>query len=596
MTQREILLDILDKRELHPLFQPIMDLHYGHVIGYEGLIRGPVDSELHLPQALFRAAEHTDLLVRLEMLCIYTVITGFIQKALPGKLFVNISPFALLAGALSDPLLSEFMAERGEWTSRVVFEITEGSPQMDNVSIVAGLMTLRERGFKIALDDLGEGFSSLRLWSEVRPDYVKMDKHFVTGIDKDPVKLQFVRSIKQIAAKSNAIIIAEGIEHRAELLILKEMEICLGQGFFIGRPAESPDHIPSAAAQACLDDALVSAYPWSKMVTMQRGRHARLLLTEVATVTVDTSSEDALKVLLSDPDLNVLPVLDGKVPVGLINRTLVDKFSYGYMRDLFSRKPCTIFMERTPLIVDADMSIVALSQLVLMQGQKRFADGFILVRDGVYVGVGSNFALMQEMTKMQIQEARYANPLTLLPGNVPIYEQIELLLGNDSNFCACYVDLDWFKPFNDVFGYGRGDELIKLTANVLITHVDKDIDFVGHIGGDDFFVLFQSLDWEQRCVAVLQAFDQAVQVYLQQENLGNNSYITEDRRGNRMECSFPTISIGAVPVERNQFREYHEIAAAAAEVKKAAKKISGSSLYIDQRMSSLWQSRALVNA
>lgn len=582
MTQREVLQDILDRHALSSLFQPIMDLHHGDIIGYEGLIRGPVESELHMPQALFRAAERTDLLVRLEMLCIFTVMTQFIRLNLPGRLFVNISPFALLAGALTDPLLEDLISEQSELSSRVVFEITESSPRMDNLSVVSGLITLRNRGFKIALDDLGEGFSSLRLWSDVRPDYVKLDKHFVTGIDKDPVKLQFVRSIKQIAEKSNAIIIAEGIEHRTELLILKEMGICLGQGYFIGHPMVRPPHIASATAQACLDGVLISANPWSKAV-LQRGRQAGLLLTDVPTVTVNTVSEDALKVLLANPELNVLPVLDGIIPVGLLNRTLVDKFSHGYIRDLYSRKSCTFFMEKVPLIVDVDMSVVALSQLVLMQGQKRFADGFILIREGAYVGVGSNFALMQEMTKLQIQEARYANPLTMLPGNVPINEQIELLLGNGQFFCACYVDLDYFKPFNDVFGYGRGDELIKLTANILVSHADKDIDFVGHIGGDDFFVLFQSEDWEQRCETILAAFNTALQCYLQQENLGDERYVAEDRRGNRVEYNFPTLSIGAVPVNRNQFREHHEIATAAAEVKAAAKKISGSCLYVDRR-------------
>jgi hypothetical protein len=128
-----------------------------------------------------------------------------------------------------------------------------------------------------------------------------------------------------------------------------------------------PENKPSAAAQACLDEALISANPWSKMV-LQRGRQARLLLTEVPTVTVQTASEDALKILLANPELNVLPVLDGKVPVGLLNRTMVDKFSHGYVRDLYSRKSCTVFMEKTPLIVDVEMPVVALSQLVLMQG------------------------------------------------------------------------------------------------------------------------------------------------------------------------------------------------------------------------------------
>ena len=582
MPQREILLHIMEQRALTPLFQPVMDLQYGHLIGYEGLIRGPEGSVLHMPPALFRVAERAGLLVRLETLCLEMVMTQFERAALPGKLFVNISPFALLAGALSDDVLKNLLSKQRGLRNRIIFEITEASPKVNYAAIVAGLARLREQGFKIALDDLGEGFSSLRLWSEVRPDYVKLDKHFVVGIDKDPLKLQFVRSIKQIAEKSHTIIIAEGIEQRAELLVLKEMGICLGQGYFIGYPLAHPDTIADAVTQVCLEVAPASVNPWTA-VALRPERRAALLLAEVPTVSVHTSSEAALHILLVNPELNVLPVLDGKVAVGLLNRTMVDKFSHGYIRDLYGRKPCTIFMDSNPLLVDVDMPIVALSQRVLMQGQKRFADGFILLRDNLYVGVGSNFALMQEMTKQQIQEARYANPLTMLPGNVPINEQIELLLGNAQCFWVCYVDLDNFKPFNDMFGYRRGDELIQLTANVLMQHVDKEIDFVGHIGGDDFFVLFQSETWERRCQDILAAFDIALADFVRQENLGVTRYLAEDRRGNRVEYGFPTLSIGVVPVTQHQFREIHEIAAVAAEVKKSAKKMVGSSLYIDQR-------------
>ncbi len=596
MSKREMLLNILEQRTLFPLFQPIMDLQQGHLIGYEGLVRGPGDSELHLPQALFRTAERANLLVRLESLCIEIVTTEFVRNALSGKLFVNISPFSLLAGALTDDLLKKLLDKRNGLCDRLVFEITESSPKMNSASVVAGLNTLREYGFKIALDDLGEGFSSLRLWSDVRPEYVKLDKHFVAGIHKDPLKLQFVRSIKQIAEKSHATIIAEGIEYRAELLVLREMGIRMGQGYFIGYPLKQPETAISTAARSCLDGSLVSANPWAKVV-LQRGRRAGLLLSEVPTVTLQTTSETALQILLANPEQTVLPVLDGQVPVGLLSRTMVDKFSHGYIRDLYSRKPCIVFMDSNPLIVDVDMSIVELSQLVLMQGQKRFADGFILVRDKLYAGVGSNFALMQEITRQQIQEARYANPLTMLPGNVPISEQIDLLLENAQSFWVCYVDLDSFKPFNDVFGYRRGDDLIKLTADVLVSHVDSDIDFVGHIGGDDFFVLFQSQDWEARCRTILAAFDQAISDFAREENLGAGPYFAEDRRGNRMEYGFPTLSIGIVPVRKSQFHEVHEIAAAAAEVKKEAKKISGSSLYVDQRGAhAMLPSSALVAA
>ncbi len=583
MNKRDCLLKILQERSLVPVLQPIIAMHHGEIVGYEGLVRGPADSLLPMPQDLFETAMKHDLLLELETLCLYQVMTDFLAQSLESRLFANISPYALLNGVLDHPLLKDLLAVTSPLAGRIVFELTEGTPQMPSVDVVAGIRRLQDRGFSVALDDLGEGFSSLRLWAEACPQFVKIDKHFVTGIDKKPVNLQFVRAIKQIADKSNATLIAEGIETRAEFLLLKELGVCCGQGYFIGRPQVQPCLTASAAVLECVQFAYADGGAWLKTV-LRRGPQARLLLSKVPTVDINTSSEEAHEILLAHPDLETLPVLDGNLPVGVLNRTMVDKFSRQYTRELYARQPCSLFMDKAFIAVELDTPIVALSQLVLAQGRKRFADGFVLTHDGRYVGVGSNFALMQEMTTLQIKEARYANPLTLLPGNVPINEQTEVLLANGVGFCACYVDLDNFKPFNDVFGYAHGDELIKLTARVLAKIADQDVDFVGHIGGDDFFVLFQSVDWEQRCQNILSEFDSAVCQYIGQAKLGLDNYTTEDRRGNQVEYAFPSVSIGALPVVSKQFQSCHEISAVAAEVKKAAKKISGSSLYIDRRV------------
>jgi diguanylate cyclase (GGDEF)-like protein len=583
MDKRDCLLSILQERSLVPVFQPIIAIHDGKVIGYEGLVRGPANSLLPMPQELFETAIRHDLLLALETLCLYQVLTEFLAQALTNRLFANISPYALLNGALDSPLLVDLLAANSPLAGRIVFELTEGTPQMPSADVVAGIRRLQDKGFYVALDDLGEGFSSLRLWAEASPQFVKIDKHFVSGIDKNPLNLQFVRAIKQIADKSNATLIAEGIETRAEFLLLKELGVCCGQGYFIGRPSAQPGLVASPAVMECIQLSYAGDVGWLKAV-LRRGPQARLLLNKVPTVDVATSSEDAHEILLAHPDLEILPVLKDGMPVGVLNRTMVDKFSRQYIRELYARQPCTLFMDKGFIAVELDTPIVALSQLVLAQGRKRFADGFVLTHDGRYVGVGSNFALMQEMTTLQIKEARYANPLTLLPGNVPINEQIDVLLANGVGFCACYVDLDNFKPFNDVFGYAHGDELIKLTARVLTSVADQDVDFVGHIGGDDFFVLFQSNDWMQRCHQFMAEFDAAVQLYVAQAQLGEDGYRAEDRRGDEIEYVFPTVSIGALPVVPRQYLSCYEISAAAAEVKKAAKKISGSSLYVNQRV------------
>jgi len=164
-------------------------------------------------------------------------------------------------------------------------------------------------------------------------------------------------------------------------------------------------------------------------------------------------------------------------------------------------------MDNQPLMVEQSLSLQELSRMVAEGERRHLADGFIITEAGQYLGVGSSQDLIREITELQLQSARYANPLTLLPGNVPINEHIERLLQGGSSFVVCYCDLDNFKPFNDRYGYRKGDDMIQLVAGILREISDPERDFVGHIGGDDFVALFQSEDWEWRCQQTLQRFD-----------------------------------------------------------------------------------------
>jgi len=166
---------------------------------------------------------------------------------------------------------------------------------------------------------------------------------------------------------------------------------------------------------------------------------------------------------------------------------------------------------------------------------------------------------------------------------VPINEHIDRLLESGTRFWVCYCDLDHFKPFNDVYGYRRGDDVIQLTGQILAEGCDPNRDFVGHIGGDDFMILFQSEDWEQRCRSMLDQFALAVQDFYSIEDRERGGYISEDRQGKKVFYSLMSLSLGAIKVEPRQYYSHHQIATAAAESKKQAKKIHGNSLFIDRR-------------
>ncbi len=576
------LLEIIAQRQLSALFQPIVQMHSGDIIAYEGLIRGPSDSPLHAPMNLFKVARANGLTVQVEHLCRKVVLERFAELQLPGKLFLNVSPECLLDRDARHGETLGYIHQIGINPDRVIIELTENQPTYDYELMREAVLHYRNMGFQIAIDDLGEGFSSLRLWSELRPEYVKIDMHFIQGINNDPVKLQFVRSIQEIADKSDTLVIAEGIETQAELLVLRDLGVAFAQGYHLGRPNAQPAKaVPAEVAKALARNG-VAVYP-------QRGGEKSAasilkLLHHVAAVASHMNNNEVYDIFVRDPKLLIIPVVDDGVPLGLISRfDMIDHFARPYQRELYGKKSCKQFMDRNPLIADKDTSLQDLSFRMVQADAHHLFNGFIITDEGRYLGMGTGHDLMREITQMQINAARYANPLTQLPGNVPINEHIDRLLQCGTRFWVCYVDLDHFKPFNDVYGYRRGDDVIQLTGKLLSETCDPNRDFVGHIGGDDFMILFQSEDWEARCHAILAAFEHSVQDFYSIEDRERGGYISEDRQGKKVFYSLMSLSLGAIKVEPHQYYTHHQIATAAAESKKQAKKIHGNSLFLERR-------------
>lgn len=576
--------DIVVHRQLTPLFQPIVQMKTGEIIGYEGLIRGPSDSPLHSPLNLFKAARACNLSVEVEHLCRRITLEKFAELQLPGKLFLNVSPECLIQ---PDVRLGEtlgYIHEVGIHPDRVIIELTESHPTYDYDMLREAVRHYRAMGFVIAIDDLGEGFSSLRLWSEIRPEYVKIDMHFVQGINQDPIKLQFVRSIQEIAEKSGTLVIAEGIETEAELLMIRDLGLAYGQGYKIARPHAHPAITLSTDLRTLLRQNNVAIYPHDT----ERGRDvltAIKLLRNVPAVSPDVHNNRIYEMFNNDPTLEIIPVVSNGIPVGLITRAnLIDRFARPYLRELHGKKSCTLFMDENPLITDKNTALHALSQIIVDADRHHLFNGFIITDNGRYLGMGNAHDLMREITQMQINAARYANPLTLLPGNVPIDEHVDRLLAGGARFCVCYVDLDHFKPYNDVYGYRKGDDVLRLTGRILSGHCDPERDFIGHIGGDDFIILFQSENWEERCNQIIDAFAAAIPGFYSDEHRRNGGYISEDRRGKKVFHTLATMSLGLLKVEPGMYGSHHQIAAAAADSKKQAKKIPGNSLFIDRRL------------
>ena len=213
------------------------------------------------------------------------------------------------------------------------------------------------------------------------------------------------------------------------------------------------------------------------------------------------------------------------------------------------------------------------------QDQRYLSDGFVVTENGRYVGLGTGDQLVRSVTELRLEAARHANPLTFLPGNIPISLHIKRLLDSGAAFVACYLDMNHFKPFNDQYGYWQGDEMIRLLARLAAAHSDPQRDFVGHVGGDDFLILFQSTDWRQRCERVIREFAELARELYDEAARQAGGIQAEDRHGVLRFFPFTTLSVGALRVEGGQFADAEEVASRAALAKRQAK-VADTGLYV----------------
>jgi EAL domain-containing protein (putative c-di-GMP-specific phosphodiesterase class I) len=267
-TRRDVglqLRKLLEDRAIATVFQPIFGFREGAVIGYEALVRGPEGSLIQSPAELFGAAKAEGLALELNLMCVREILRAFAARDLAGSHFLNASPQLIAQPGFDQQRAARFLASLGLEPGRIVIELTEDYPTLDFKLVHESLMLYRSMGFRVAIDDLGEGFASLRLWSELKPEYVKADKHFVTGIAHDPVKMQFLRAIQHIAENSASQVIAEGIENAADFKVVKDIGVAFGQGYFIGRPGEAPPLAPDASLAGAFADRRIPVVPVQRL-------------------------------------------------------------------------------------------------------------------------------------------------------------------------------------------------------------------------------------------------------------------------------------------------------------------------------------------
>ncbi len=572
--------EILNHSKLSVVYQPIVNLSTGSIFGWEALSRGPECSNFHSPLFLFNFAEESGNLFQLERVCREKAIKNCVDLATGQKLFLNIHPQTLSDPEFTPGETKRILQKCGLDPGNVVFEITERHDIQEFKLFYKTLEHYRKQGFLIAVDDVGTGYSGLVSLARIRPDFIKIDKSLVFDFNRDPVKKALLETFVTFANKIEAKIIAEGIETHTSLKTLSDLGVHLGQGFYIAKPDFPPpnvDYSKELKSRLSIPESSHCNQPVKNFIN------------SVYTVNEDTRVDQVHSMFETLGALASIVVQKNSVPIGLVMSHQLDrKLSTRYGAALYYSRNVNTIMDKNPLIVDEFQSIESVAQKAIVREGKKMYDDIIVTRQGQVHGVVSVRQLIESMAQFQVEVAKGSNPLTGLPGNMALEEEIEKRLELGRSFNLVYADLDHFKAYNDNYGFQYGDHMILLLSRIL-HHCQRryglDSDFMGHVGGDDF-VLVTSADPERLCLGVVRCFERASRSCFTEEDRSRGWIYSTGRDCEVGKYPLVTVSLGIIQVRGNV--SLHQISERAADVKKYAKSLPGNR-YVHDRRSPLGQ-------
>jgi diguanylate cyclase (GGDEF)-like protein len=244
--------EVIARGQLRPVYQPIVSVPDGSLLGYEGLIRPVPPAPFDSPLALFAAAEASGHVVALDLSCVEMLVAG--AASIPDNAFlsVNLSPRTIEAPEFNAVALLSILARHGFGPARLVVELTEQQPITNIGRVREKLEACRRAGVRCAADDVGAGNAGLRMLSELRFDILKVDLSLVQRSAAGGPSSDVVESVVGLAARTGALVVGEGVEHADQLQQLEALGVGAAQGYLFGRPGPLPASKPVAALQGAI--------------------------------------------------------------------------------------------------------------------------------------------------------------------------------------------------------------------------------------------------------------------------------------------------------------------------------------------------------
>lgn len=458
-------------------FQPVVNLRTGAVTALETLAR-PETGDI-----LAEARRDPELDGKLTVLALRAATRK--ETLLPLHLNVFAATLADLGGLRP---LHDAVRAAGRMPWEVTLDVVPPYTHVPQRALLEAVAALREQGFRISADGIGDGDVPLRLLTDLAPDLVKLDASLLS-------RLAAVRAMRTLCEELGALVAVEGVETELQYTAALSAGAQLAQGELFAPPAR----IPAA-------DVYVPPRSPSTAAVPRSGPSVREFVRPAAVLPVTASAGQVRALLTGSPDVSGVLLVDqtGR-PVRSVHRSrFLLSMSARYGHALYADRPA-FKLGDAPRTVGADATAWEVLDVVAIGGRDRTSDDVAVVdRHGRCVGVVRLADLVRALAESRVEEAAGLNPLTRLPGSDAITSEVDQWIADGRSFALSWLDIDHFKQVNDGAGFAAGDELIRSVGRALQQAVSGHAR-VGHIGGDDFLVLAEEESLDPLVGAVLDA-------------------------------------------------------------------------------------------
>jgi EAL domain-containing protein (putative c-di-GMP-specific phosphodiesterase class I)/GGDEF domain-containing protein len=571
VMETEIIASILKQRTIKTVFQPIVSLRDGGILGYEALSRVTGEYSYLSAEELFAEAHEHNLLWDIEYLTRSIAIktaSDIIRNNYRVKIFINVSSSIMQDARFNAGFTKNILSSLHIDEENIVFEITE-KKAVEDINLFKNLVNhYKGQKFKIAVDDLGSGYSGLNLISDIIPHYAKLDMQLIRNIHKDRLKQGLVKGIVEFSNISNILLIAEGIESQEELEIVCNLGVQYGQGYYIQIPKENVVPTDQIFLHVLRDINIRKNHIYGRTAS---DIYIGNICTHTHTALPNERIKDLYTLYANNSDFIGLCIVGSGIPVGIITReNLYRAFGSQFGFSPNNNKTISEIMDRDFLAVDEKEPMNVVSGLAMSRAHNKLYDFVVVTNDQRYSGIVTIKDLLIKTTEIDIFAVKHQNPLTGLPGNILIEQELAKCVTGLTRFSVAYIDLDNFKAYNDIYGFESGDRVLKLLSDIL-KELISEICFIGHTGGDDFIVIVHDHINECYFSDILYKFSQEVLRFYNEDDL-KKGYITAMDRNGRIR-KFPLLNATCV-ITGNRCCTYnstHDLVEKLAQLKKMEK-------------------------